>query len=732
MADPDIITGTGTLWSTAILPGDIFWSKGISVPIKEVISDTSIRLTMPWPGPPLAAGSKYSIVKNSGLRHAPTEMVARVRDLLNRLRPFDAAAPVFSVLEFGVNTPPSASDGDRYVSGTEPTGQWTGHPNEIIEKTSTGWLFRSPEHGWHIIDEATNAVRAWTGSTWTGQIGLGASLIFVGQWSGSENYVAGNVVIHAGRAWVAVDANSNSEPGFESEDWTVFVDVGEDGGAFTLRYQFDDDTTETAPAPGRVKFNAAPGSATILRVSIEDVHGNAWGALIGSIDTATDSIQKGKVRVVTKGDATRQIIANVASATLVGSTHYNLAISAVQVSAAALQDDAEVLFTFQERGDKGEIGSTGATGPRGFAGGGAAIPYLFSTNTGDMDPGNGRLRLNNSTQSSATEIYADQLNSGGDSVADLIDAIAAGTSTVKATGRLFDAATAAKWIAFNVTGVTTKSGYRALTIEVTGSSASTPFTNNDPLILDWSPTGDKGDTGETGEKGDTGDTGSGIQPDFVVDTLPERDAYDDEPEQTIVLVASDGDIYIRSGAAGNWLGPVAVGGASDASEINFSNSAAELPGEPTTAQAAVESVAGLMRQRAHASTDWTGGTSSTSWVESGLSAALPATLAKVGNKVLIRCSLILGGSAGVHFLKLRRGSSTFLPSSGQIANVRFTDTSDLRHVTFEWVDEPDAVDVETYYLMWSVASGGSLYFNRQGAVGTNRGFSSMTLEEIHV
>jgi hypothetical protein len=178
-ADPKKIIGSGTLWSATAVAGDLFWSGGIAAPIASVDSDTQLTLATDWPGSALD-GASYSIEFLSGLRHDATDLAGRVRDLINRLRVFDAASPVFSVLTFGVNDPPTdAVVEDRYVIGTSPTSDFVGHDNEIVEKTETGWLFRIPEHGWQVVDEAENKVRSFTGSAWeevTGADGAAATV----------------------------------------------------------------------------------------------------------------------------------------------------------------------------------------------------------------------------------------------------------------------------------------------------------------------------------------------------------------------------------------------------------------------------------------------------------------------------------------------------------------------------------------------------------------------------
>lgn len=61
-----------------------------------------------------------------------------------------------TVLDRNLNAPPgSPSDGDCYIVGSAPTGDWAGHANDVAMYIGTAWLFRTPKNGWraYVADE---------------------------------------------------------------------------------------------------------------------------------------------------------------------------------------------------------------------------------------------------------------------------------------------------------------------------------------------------------------------------------------------------------------------------------------------------------------------------------------------------------------------------------------------------------------------------------------------------
>ncbi len=146
---------------------------------------------------------------------------------------------------------------------------------------------------------------------------------------------------------------------------------------------------------------------------------------------------------------------------------------------------------------------------RGSAGSanGLAIRYKFNTSVAAADPGNGFVSLNNASQSSATVIHMDLLDTAGANVSTALTAIGTPTSTIKGYLRLTHELDPSKWLLWSVSSDTAQTGYRDAALTIVGSSAASPFANNDPVVLTFHAKGDKGDTGWSPIFGIFSDTG---------------------------------------------------------------------------------------------------------------------------------------------------------------------------------------------------------------------------------
>lgn len=72
-----------------------------------------------------------------------------------------------AVISRGLNTPPATiNDGNRYLIGAAPTGDWAGQPNVIAFRVAGQWLFLTPLAGWVIWIVAEKLLLIFDGIGW--------------------------------------------------------------------------------------------------------------------------------------------------------------------------------------------------------------------------------------------------------------------------------------------------------------------------------------------------------------------------------------------------------------------------------------------------------------------------------------------------------------------------------------------------------------------------------------
>ena len=161
-------------------------------------------------------------------------------------------------------------------------------------------------------------------------------------------------------------------------------------------------------------------------------------------------------------------------------------------------------------GAQGATGTGGSTGAQGAEGnfGGATFYYTFESNTTNANPGAGDLRLDNSTQNAATGIYICDTDEDGTDIASYLQTIDDSTSTIKGHVKITNKLDSSQFLLFTISSLTDNTGYFDITVSPVDSSATSPFSANEDILITFARTGDKGDTGSTGAQGATGSTGS--------------------------------------------------------------------------------------------------------------------------------------------------------------------------------------------------------------------------------
>ena len=70
--------------------------------------------------------------------------------------------PVISIL----NTPPAHVEGERYLIGTIPTGDWVGRANQIAESNGVSWTYTIPSVDYKVFVSSTLITYKFNGTIW--------------------------------------------------------------------------------------------------------------------------------------------------------------------------------------------------------------------------------------------------------------------------------------------------------------------------------------------------------------------------------------------------------------------------------------------------------------------------------------------------------------------------------------------------------------------------------------
>ncbi len=128
--------------------------------------------------------------------------------------------------------------------------------------------------------------------------------------------------------------------------------------------------------------------------------------------------------------------------------------------------------------------SFGGGGGGTSTGGGMGFRYTYagSGTVADADPGAGVFRGNNAALSSVTTLFVDLLEYGGTDVTAWLDSLDDYVGAVKGVIRLSSQSDATKWIEYTVTGWTTATGYRKLTVAYKDGPGGITATVGDTFI----------------------------------------------------------------------------------------------------------------------------------------------------------------------------------------------------------------------------------------------------------
>jgi len=148
----------------------------------------------------------------------------------------------------------------------------------------------------------------------------------------------------------------------------------------------------------------------------------------------------------------------------------------------------------------GVQGTAGAQGSEGSFGG-ATFDYTFDSATANQNPGNGKLRLNNSNLSLATILYISRTDDAVTNISNYLNTVDDSTSTIKGHLKISNKSDPDNFVLYTISALSF-STYYIISVQFVSGSVST-FSDTDVLIT-FARTGDKGDIGIQGTIGPQG------------------------------------------------------------------------------------------------------------------------------------------------------------------------------------------------------------------------------------
>lgn len=153
---------------------------------------------------------------------------------------------------------------------------------------------------------------------------------FIGPFDPNYNYSTGDGATYLGNAYYANAAGHLATPpaspyvvptvtgprGLDGPTGTAGAagSIGEDGfdgGAVTIRYLFDSDTTDSDPGPGNLRLdNGTQNLSTIIRADVIDVRGTDWTTVLDHLDDAANPVV-GQLRLVNIADETKWMLFDI-------------------------------------------------------------------------------------------------------------------------------------------------------------------------------------------------------------------------------------------------------------------------------------------------------------------------------------------------------------------------------------------------------------------------------------
>jgi hypothetical protein len=200
--------------------------------------------------------------------------------------------------------------------------------------------------------------------------------IVVKKQTAPENYHIFNVIgqVTSGSTYSKIPVSYVLTSGTISDADAVFVEfarTGDQGTDAGLTMTFESTQTDTDQGAGKVFFNAAVASATIIYMDDQEQGGGSINDFVDSWDDSTSTV-KGHVIMKKQDDLAVWALYSVSGSVTSASTYSKMTCAYID-GTGSFVDGNTVTVQFSRTGDQGSTGSTGAAGSDGETTNGFAI-----------------------------------------------------------------------------------------------------------------------------------------------------------------------------------------------------------------------------------------------------------------------------------------------------------------------------------------------------------------------
>lgn len=282
-----------------------------------------------------------------------------------------------------------------------------------------------------------------------------------------------------------------------------------------IQLVFDSEITDSDPGDGRLRFDdTVSNTVAWIYISDEDRFANIIREWVDALGNSSSDV-KGRLRLVSTDNPSRWAEFDVTDVPTDDTGYKKIPVTSVLITDQFDNDEVLTLF-FSPTGDKGETGTDGADGVDGGAGADGAdgvdgvttaLRMVFSTNTADSDPGDGKLKANSNDFTAVTMLYVDNSDGLSSDISDWLDSLDDVDAVIRGTLRIVLSNDQTQWIEFLIDGdITDGVGYRKIPVQYVDHNGT--FNLDADISITFARAGKDGTAGADGSDGSDGTDGA--------------------------------------------------------------------------------------------------------------------------------------------------------------------------------------------------------------------------------